>query len=202
MPTSASRSQSIRYFATALSFQREAGARPIRQHRTTVLDAQAVRSAARRPSRRTRASGRWASRPAAARWLRASGASSSGCRARRPAPARLHPAADAADAARSGITRSQADGVERLQHGLRAVEVLADLQRQVERAGDLGVAAIVVVADRLFEPGHAFGLQRAPALERVDRRSAPGCSRPSGARCRAGACARRASRPGLRPGVA
>ena len=37
----------------------------------------------------------------------------------------------------------------------------------VELARDRGVAAQVVVADRLLEPGHAFGLQRAAARQRL-----------------------------------
>ena len=53
--------------------------------------------------------------------------------------------------------------------------------------------AIVVVPDRLFQPRHALGLQRATALEGVDHGSTPGCSRPSAARCPAGAGAPRAS---------
>ena len=72
--------------------------------------------------------------------------------------------------ATSGMTRSQALGVERERQVLRPVEVLADLQRQIERAGDRRVAAVVVVADRLFQPRHALRLQCAAAHERlVDR---------------------------------
>ena len=68
--------------------------------------------------------------------------------------------------ATSGMTRSQARPAAPAP-GPRAVEVLADLQRQVERLGDLGVAAKIVVADRLFQPGHALGLQRATARQGV-----------------------------------
>ena len=57
-------------------------------------------------------------------------------------------------------------GIERDRHRVRQREILTDLNRRRELTREHRRAGIVVVADRLFEPRHAFGFQCAAARER------------------------------------
>src|SRR5262249_25543793 len=61
-------------------------------------------------------------------------------------------------------------GLEGLVERARPVEVLAELHRRHELAGQPGIALEVVVDDRLLEPVEALVVQRVAAKERIAER--------------------------------
>src|ERR1700730_13260554 len=83
---------------------------------------------------------------------------------------RLDPTAHAADASRIRHDVVACPGGERLDHGLRSVEVLTDLHRYGERSRDRRIARVIVVTDRLLEPGNAFAFEGASAADRLGHR--------------------------------
>jgi hypothetical protein len=82
----------------------------------------------------------------------------------------VHPARHPADAGEIRHDEIAGPGLEGVHQGFGPVEVLADLQRHVERGRDGRVAAQVVVPDRLLQPGDALVLKRPPADERFRHR--------------------------------
>ena len=77
------------------------------------------------------------------------------------------PAAHAADASRIRHDVIARPCGECLDHGLRSIEIFTDLHRYGERSGDRCVAGVIVVTDRLLEPGNAFGFEGASAADRL-----------------------------------
>ena len=77
------------------------------------------------------------------------------------------PAGDAADAFEIGHDVIGGASRERRRHGVAFGKVLPDLDRGLELAHERGIAGIVVMADRLFQPINAFLIERAAAFERL-----------------------------------
>ena len=80
-------------------------------------------------------------------------------------PAALDPAAHATDSSRVRHHVVAGSGGECLDHGLRSIEVLTDQHRYGERSRDHSVAGVIVVTDRLLEPGNAFAFEGASASD-------------------------------------
>ena len=80
------------------------------------------------------------------------------------------PAGDAADALHVGHHVVAGLRRQRRLHRESAVKVLADLDRRAQRVRDAGAALIIIVADRLLDPGQALVVEHLAAADRFRHR--------------------------------
>ena len=83
---------------------------------------------------------------------------------------RMDPAAHATYASRIRHDVVARSGGERLDHGLRSIDVLTDLYQYSERFRDRRVAGVIVLTDRLLEPSNTFAFESASATDRLGHR--------------------------------
>jgi hypothetical protein len=82
------------------------------------------------------------------------------------------PAGDATDPHKVRHDEIACLSLQCLVHVAGAVEVLADLQRRFQLAGQLGIAVEVVVDDRLLDPGEATIVDQVATLQRLGKAEA------------------------------